>query len=225
MERSVLKVLKGLAEHLEMSVGDLVEGISLHAFEGRTPFSEETLEKVRGLSQVYGLTLGAADAHAPEDAPASAAPALSSGDGEHARQQLTDTFHVNTPPEQAFTLFTARGEEAWVPGWTPTFPTATVDDTSVGTVFTTRAADRTAAWVVVASDPGRTIRYAQVVPGMRASLISVSLSETSGGGSEVTVSYDVTALSAAGDEHLTQFAHDYPEFLLGWQAAISAYLG
>jgi hypothetical protein len=63
MERNVLKVLKGLAEYLDMSLGDLVEGIALHAFEGRAPFSPGTLEKVEQLKAVYGLTLTASDAH------------------------------------------------------------------------------------------------------------------------------------------------------------------
>lgn len=67
LDRTVLKVLKALAEYLDLSVGDLVEGIALHAFEGRTPFSPETLAKIRQLRDVYGLTLTAADAHAQED--------------------------------------------------------------------------------------------------------------------------------------------------------------
>lgn len=68
IERSVLKVLKGLAEYLDLSLGDLVEGIALHAFEGTAPFTPETLTKIRGLKQVYGLTLTAADAHRLEEA-------------------------------------------------------------------------------------------------------------------------------------------------------------
>ena len=36
-ERNTLKVLKGLAEYLALSLGDLVEGIVLHAFEGKAP--------------------------------------------------------------------------------------------------------------------------------------------------------------------------------------------
>jgi predicted DNA-binding ribbon-helix-helix protein len=38
MERSLLKVLKGLAEYLDLSLGDLLEGIVLHAFEGEQVF-------------------------------------------------------------------------------------------------------------------------------------------------------------------------------------------
>jgi hypothetical protein len=66
IDRTVLKVLKASAEYLDLSVGDLVEGIALHAFEGRTPFSPETLAKIRQLRDVYGLTLTAADAHTLE---------------------------------------------------------------------------------------------------------------------------------------------------------------
>ena len=67
IDRSVLKVLKALAEYLDLSVGDLVEGIALHAFEGRTPFSPATLAKIEQLRDVYGLTLTAADAHTREE--------------------------------------------------------------------------------------------------------------------------------------------------------------
>ena len=63
IERNLLKVLKGLAEYLDMSLGDLVEGIALHAFEGKAPFSPETLAKIEQLKDVYGVTLTAGDAH------------------------------------------------------------------------------------------------------------------------------------------------------------------
>ena len=63
IERRTLKVLKALAEYLDVSLGDLIEGIALHAFEGRAPFSAETLVQVKRLKAVYGLTLTAADAH------------------------------------------------------------------------------------------------------------------------------------------------------------------
>jgi predicted DNA-binding ribbon-helix-helix protein len=63
VERTLLKVLKGLAEYLDLSLGDLIEGIALHAFEGRAPFSAETVAKIEQLRAVYGLTLTAADAH------------------------------------------------------------------------------------------------------------------------------------------------------------------
>ena len=63
IERSTLKVLKGLAEYLDLSLGDLVEGIALHAFEGKAPFSRDTRAKIEGLKAIYGMTLTTADAH------------------------------------------------------------------------------------------------------------------------------------------------------------------
>jgi hypothetical protein len=69
IERRILKVLKGLAEHLDLSLGDLIEGVALHAFEGKTPFSPATLEKIVALKTVYDLDLTAADAHKLAEAP------------------------------------------------------------------------------------------------------------------------------------------------------------
>jgi hypothetical protein len=63
IEKRTLKVLKALAEYLDMSLGDLLEGVVLHAFEGRSAFSDETLVQIRRLRGVYGLELTAADSH------------------------------------------------------------------------------------------------------------------------------------------------------------------
>ena len=38
-EKRALKVLKALAEYLDITLGDLMEGIVLHSFEGKPPFS------------------------------------------------------------------------------------------------------------------------------------------------------------------------------------------
>lgn len=63
IEARLLKVLKGLAELHDMSLGDLVEGIALHALEGRSPFTPSTLGQVAALRKVYGLTLTADGSH------------------------------------------------------------------------------------------------------------------------------------------------------------------
>ncbi|MGZ5001863.1 MAG: hypothetical protein ACXWBM_01590 [Chthoniobacterales bacterium] len=63
MEKTLVKVLKGLAEYLDISLGDLLEGIALHVIEGKAPFSPETLAQVKRLRSVYGLTLVASDSH------------------------------------------------------------------------------------------------------------------------------------------------------------------
>lgn len=63
MEKQMLKVLKALADSLDITLGDLLEGIVLHAFEGKAPFSKPTLAKVAELKKVFGLSLDASHAH------------------------------------------------------------------------------------------------------------------------------------------------------------------
>ncbi|QMU58809.1 MAG: hypothetical protein GKR98_11755 [Boseongicola sp.] len=63
IEKRLLKVLKGLAEHLDMSVAEVIEGMALHSFEGRVPFSKPTRDKIEQLKSVYDLDLSAADSH------------------------------------------------------------------------------------------------------------------------------------------------------------------
>jgi hypothetical protein len=63
MEKRMLLVLKALAGALDLTFGDLLEGIVLHSFEGVAPFSTEALHKVQQLRAVYGLDLTAADSH------------------------------------------------------------------------------------------------------------------------------------------------------------------
>ena len=63
IEKRLLKVLKALAEQYDMSLGDLIEGMALHCFEGKTPFSPDTLIKIEKLKEVYELDLNASDSH------------------------------------------------------------------------------------------------------------------------------------------------------------------
>ena len=63
MEKRLLKVLKAFAELKDITLGDLLEGIVLHAFEGKTPFGKESLEQIVELRKIYGLTLRASDSH------------------------------------------------------------------------------------------------------------------------------------------------------------------
>ncbi len=63
VEKRLLKVLKATAEYCDLTLGDLIEGIVLHAFEGKAPFEKETLKRIGELKRIYGLTLGAGDSH------------------------------------------------------------------------------------------------------------------------------------------------------------------
>lgn len=63
MEKRLLKVLKAFAEFHDMTLGDLLEGIVLHAFDGKTPFSPASLERIQQLKKFYGLELDSAASH------------------------------------------------------------------------------------------------------------------------------------------------------------------
>lgn len=63
MEKRIVKVLKAVAEYCDISMGDLLEGIVLHAFEGKSPFGPETMAKIENLKSVYDLDLTAEDSH------------------------------------------------------------------------------------------------------------------------------------------------------------------
>ena len=63
MEKRMVKVLKALAEYLDISLGDLLEGIVLHAFESKSSFSAETLQRIASLKEVYGMDYGVEASH------------------------------------------------------------------------------------------------------------------------------------------------------------------
>lgn len=63
----LLKVLKGLAEYKDVGLGDLLEGIVLHAFENEPPFSDETLKVIGKLRDIYGCELTIRDSHTLEE--------------------------------------------------------------------------------------------------------------------------------------------------------------
>jgi len=63
MEKRILKVLKAFAEYHDITLGDLLEGIVLHAFDGKCPFREESLKRIRDLKKFYGLDLDSTASH------------------------------------------------------------------------------------------------------------------------------------------------------------------
>jgi hypothetical protein len=63
IEKRMIKVLKALAEYLDMTLGDLIEGIVLHAFDGKVPFNEKNLKKIQEIKKVYELDLDANHSH------------------------------------------------------------------------------------------------------------------------------------------------------------------
>ena len=69
MERRLVKVLKALAEYHDISLGNLLEGIVLHAFEGKAPFNDASLKVIADLKRVYRLELDARASHRLSEEP------------------------------------------------------------------------------------------------------------------------------------------------------------
>ncbi|MBW8009677.1 MAG: hypothetical protein FVQ83_00360 [Chloroflexi bacterium] len=63
MEKQLVKVLKAMAGYHDMSLGDLLEGIVLHAFEGKSPFSTEGIKKINQLKEIYGVDYDSSASH------------------------------------------------------------------------------------------------------------------------------------------------------------------
>jgi hypothetical protein len=134
---------------------------------------------------------------------------------------------VRLPPGIAapLSLFTPEGERSWAAGWDPSYPAPAADDGEPGTVFQTRHGPHAGTWVVTSREPGRAIRYARLIAGQDAGTVTVTLdSGAEADGTQVTVSYDLTALSEPGAAHLARFAADYPRFLAQWEKSIAAAL-
>jgi predicted DNA-binding ribbon-helix-helix protein len=86
LEKRLLKVLKGLAEYHDMTLGDLLEGIVLHAFDGKHPFSEETRQRIADLKRIYRLDLDSSASHRllekdPARVPSGGKPRIRKGGG------------------------------------------------------------------------------------------------------------------------------------------------
>jgi hypothetical protein len=135
------------------------------------------------------------------------------------------TGTVRLPPGLAapLDLFTPEGERTWVAGWDPSYPAQAqaADGSEPGTVFQTAHSAHPGTWVVASRDPGRSIRYTRVIADQDAGTVSVTLDSKT----QVTVTYDLTALSDPAAAHLAQFEANYPQFLAHWEQAISAALG
>ena len=69
MEKRLLKVCKALADYYDLSLGDLFEGIILHAFDGKSPFEKKSLQRIAELKRIYGLDLDAAASHRMKEKP------------------------------------------------------------------------------------------------------------------------------------------------------------
>jgi hypothetical protein len=69
IEKRLLKVLKAFAEYHDLTLGDLLEGIVLHAFDGKCPFKPASLDRIKELKKFYGLELDSSASHRLKETP------------------------------------------------------------------------------------------------------------------------------------------------------------
>ncbi|MBW0144360.1 SRPBCC family protein [Sphingomicrobium clamense] len=113
------------------------------------------------------------------------------------QKTLSHRFTLDLPPKEAFPLFTAEGERAWVEGWNPTFLHAERPETTAkGTVWQTGEGGTRTLWMCMDWEPPRSVRYARVMPAASFDVVEVTV-EPDGEGSAVTVAYTFTPLTNA----------------------------
>ncbi|GAA1055234.1 hypothetical protein GCM10017608_31270 [Agromyces luteolus] len=140
------------------------------------------------------------------------------------RAVLHGSFALSLSRREAFRLFTARGEEFWVPGWVPRFFVEGADDLEVGTVWQTQDDDgRPTTWVVLDCEPAASVRYARVAEGWTAGTVAVEFTETSDG-CVVHVAYDLTSMTTDAAADLARFADGCADYLAEWRATILDHL-
>jgi len=129
-------------------------------------------------------------------------------------------IHVALPPDATMALFTPEGERQWVGDrWDPHYPVAS-RTVGAGTVFTTRHEARTTLWVMVDHEPRR-VRYARVTPEGLAGTVEVSVVSEDATGTDVRVTYDLTALTQHAVDELEGFSAGYDAEIASWGVHIA----
>jgi hypothetical protein len=130
-------------------------------------------------------------------------------------------IRVALPPEAAIALFTPEGERSWAGkhGWDPRYPVPS-RTSGAGAVFTTRHGEHTTTWVMVDQDPNR-VRYARLTSHTVAGTVEVRVLAGTAEGTDLRVSYDLTALTDDARHELARFAAGYAAEIATWASDIT----
>ncbi len=123
------------------------------------------------------------------------------------RLRASHKIIVEAPVDQAFMFFTPAGEELWVDGWKPTYVHPRDGRTEAGMVFTTGQGDELTIWTMAEFDrKAHRSRYVRCTPASRTGIVQVRCAALDETRAEAWVSYELTALNAAGERALEDFA-------------------
>jgi hypothetical protein len=140
------------------------------------------------------------------------------------RAVRSHSFDLPLPLAKAFPLFEPEGERAWAPGWEPKYVHPADGRARKGMVFTTDAGGEETLWLVLDHDPGAgAVEYARITPGHRVAIVRVKCAPIDAGATRVTVSYEYTGLSAAGNDYVRSMDEArFRESIESWKALIEA---
>jgi hypothetical protein len=143
---------------------------------------------------------------------------------QHVRNQ--HAIRVAAPAHVAFKFFTPAGEEVWVPHWRPRYLHPADGATQQGQIFTTGEDDEFTIWQLADFDlTACRVRYVRTTPALRTGFVEVQCMAHDDDASDVLVSYELTALTPAGELTLAAFeGQAFAAMIDGWATAIAAHL-
>jgi len=138
------------------------------------------------------------------------------------RALRSHSFDLPMPLSAAFPLFEPEGERAWAPGWDPRYVYPADGRPQKGMVFVTDAGDEETLWLVLRHEPEKgAVEYARMTPGNRVAIVRVLCAPADSGSTRVTVSYEYTGLSEAGNAYVRAMDEaGFREFVESWRTMI-----
>ena len=140
------------------------------------------------------------------------------------QKDFSHEITVERPASEAFALFTPRGEEAWVPGWTPTYIRPENGETCEEMIFTTGEGDEKTFWTCLSWEPDQYhVRYLRLTPASRVAFVDVRCWPLGRDRTRVRVAYQLQALSDRGRSYLDDLTEsDFAKSIDGWSDLIRA---
>ncbi len=141
------------------------------------------------------------------------------------RRDFRHEIHVALPVDEAFLLFSPKGEEAWVPGWLPDYIFPATGETGQDMIFRTGSGEEATIWTCLDWQPGRHhVRYLRTTPALRVAFVQVDCC-ADGDGTRVAVSYGYVPLTAKGQDMVAGMTQEaFRADIDGWSVRIADYL-
>lgn len=132
-------------------------------------------------------------------------------------------IEIDRPMPAALVLFTPEGERAWAEGWDPKWHWPVDGETREGMVFTTDHGGEHTIWTLCRYEPGEgRVQYVRTTPGSRVGVVTVRCTAAGPGRTRVDVSYEITALTEAGNAAIEALAEaKFASYIDSWREAIA----